>query len=75
MTEKIPGIYTIVETAELLGKSERQVWRYIHDKDPEYRLKSCVIGSRQFVTEQDLNEFKKRIEKLPSRARRPKKQK
>ena len=75
MTEKLPGLYTIEEITKILGKSERQVWRYVHTQKPPYRLKTHMIGTTYVVTEQDLDDFKKLLEETPLRPGRPKKEK
>lgn len=47
---------TIDETAKKLGLTYKTVFRYIHDKEPNKRLKATKVGYWR-IKEEDLEEF------------------
>jgi hypothetical protein len=65
MKDNLPKYYTIPQACQVLGKSPRQVWRYIRDYDPEYALRAVMVGKTAIILESDLKDFQKRIKTRP----------
>lgn len=66
MEDNLPKYYTIPEVCRELGKSQRQVWRYIREYEPEYALRAVPIGGRIVVIfDSDLRNFLQRVKNRP----------